>query len=238
LYQNYILRDEIAIVYFTNPIIKQLMEKQTNCPNCNAVLKAGWASNSLVNSNQTSFINSVLKKESPAYCDKCAPKLYEDAEHIWERERNQQIQNLERNIDAIPIISTHTPYGWEYETISIVTGQSVTGTGVISEFTSDFSDFFGGQSGSFNKKLSDGEQRCFQQLRAKALRLGSNAIIATDIDYGEAGAGKGMLMVCAAGTAVKLKNTAVLGEKAEAIENLLKSQERLEELDRYRNKWF
>lgn len=211
------------------------MENQTNCPNCNAVLKTGWSSNSLIEGKKTSFINFVLKKESPAYCDKCVSKLFGEAQHIFERDKDQQIRHLELNIHAIPIVSTHTPYGWEYETISIVTGQSVTGTGVISEFKSDFSDFFGGQSGSFNKKLGSGEQRCFQQLRAKALKLGANAIIATDIDYGEVGVGKGMLMVCAAGTAIKITNTSVLGENCEIIESLDKSQKRLDELNHFEN---
>jgi hypothetical protein len=36
--------------------------------------------------------------------------------------------------------------------------------------------------------------------------LGGNAVIAADVDYAEVGGGKGMLMVCMAGTAVKVLN--------------------------------
>lgn len=209
------------------------MNEPKNCPNCNAELKSGWTSNFLIAESLTSFINFVLDKKSTDYCDKCSKDLLPEAKRVFDSERQEHLQALELKIKNIPIVSTHTPYGWEYDTISIVTGQSVTGTGVISEFKSDFSDFFGRQSGSFNKKLAGGEQRCFDQLRAKTLRLGGNAIIATDIDYGEAGEGKGMLMVCAAGTAVNIKNIAVLGEKAEIIESLAKSHKRLLELEKY-----
>ena len=77
-------------------------------------------------------------------------------------------------------------------------------SGVVSEFTSSFTDLFGVQSGRFNKKLKAGEDICFAQLRKQALDLGGNAVIATDIDYSEVGGGKGMLMVCMGGTAIKL----------------------------------
>jgi uncharacterized protein YbjQ (UPF0145 family) len=94
----------------------------------------------------------------------------------------------------------------------MVTGQSVTGTGVISEFTSSWTDFFGAQSNRYNAKLKAGEQLCFAQLRKQAADMGGNAVIATDIDYSEVGGDKGMLMVCMAGTAVRLKNLDVLSE--------------------------
>lgn len=209
------------------------MNDLKTCPNCSAELKSGWATNALIDSKKIEFINFVLKRKAPAYCDKCSRDLLSEARHIFDRDRNHLIRSLELNIGAIPIVSTHTPFGWQYEAISIVTGQSVTGTGFISEFKSDFSDFFGGQSRSFNKKLAGGEEKCFAQLRAKALKLGANAIIATDIDYGEAGAEKGMLMVCAAGTAVKITNLEVLGNKAQVIQGLIEAQSRLLEMEKF-----
>ncbi|MEZ4840244.1 MAG: heavy metal-binding domain-containing protein [Flavobacteriaceae bacterium] len=53
-----------------------------------------------------------------------------------------------------------------------------------------------------NEKLQLGEENCFLQLVVKALNLGGNAIIATDIDYSEVGNSKGLLMICASGTAI------------------------------------
>ena len=58
----------------------------------------------------------------------------------------------------------------------MVTGQTTTGTGVLTEFTSSFTDFFGVQSGRHNKKLKDGEDMCKVQLRTQTLNMGGNAV--------------------------------------------------------------
>jgi uncharacterized protein YbjQ (UPF0145 family) len=107
---------------------------------------------------------------------------------------------------------------WRFTPLGLVTGQSVTGTGVFSEFASSWTDFFGAQSKAYNQKIAGGETICQTQLRLKCVELGGNAILATDIDYAEVGGGKGMLMVCMTGTAVLLENTEVMG--AETIEGL------------------
>jgi|SRR5690554_3775355 len=118
----------------------------------------------------------------------------------------------------------------------MVTGQSSTGTGFITEFTSTFTDLFGAQSGRHNTKLKAGEKMCFAQLRKSALDLGANAVIATDINYSEVGSGKGILMVCMSGTAVNLKNIDVMGNgKGDLLDKLLIANKRLKWLMRYSN---
>jgi uncharacterized protein YbjQ (UPF0145 family) len=117
----------------------------------------------------------------------------------------------------------------------MVTGQTATGTGVISEFTSSFTDLFGAQSGRHNMKLKSGEDMCFAQLRKRTLDKGGNAVIATDIDYSEIGSSRGMLMVCMAGTAVRLSNTDVLGSKrAQLINELAEHNSRLRKLMKFK----
>ena len=213
-------------------------EDSTICPNCGEKLKSGWSVNSLIPLTQTNFINEFLDKTSKGYCDKCSPTLKEDAAQKFDLEKNSLTTFFRNNISAIPILTTHTPFGWEYEPISIVTGQSVTGTGLFSEIASSATDFFGAQSGIFNSKLAAGEKLCFSQLRWKALELNAEAIIATDIDYGEVGAIKGMLMVCCAGTAIKLNNKTVLGENYKIIEELLNKKDRLVKLGSTENPFY
>jgi hypothetical protein len=74
---------------------------------------------------------------------------------------------------------------------------------------------------------------CRNQLRFKAVKLGCNAIIATDVDYAEVGGGKGMLMVCMAGTAVKLANPrdvlTIDFEKLEALQTAVEDLKNLNE---------
>ncbi len=207
------------------------MKKFESCPNCGKAIKAGtFKSNNLLDEKYMDFIKAVLPEAREDYCDSCSKEPMKQAKiNYWSKitELNKYIEN---NINVMPILTTHIPFNWEYSSLGIVTGQSVTGTGLISEFTSDLTDFFGKQSGSFNRKLAQGENLCFTQLRAKTLKFGGNAIIATDIDYGEAGAAKGMLMVCAAGTAVNVENIEVLGDKQETLKTLVEKSLEIEHL--------
>ena len=210
------------------------MNEQTTCPHCQKEIKDGtFKSIRIVDGIEAEFVREMLSEKSPVFCTSCYKDLFIDAKYKYDEIVDKLSQYIKKNIRYIPIVTTHTPHGWEYKTGSIVTGQSVTGTGVVSEFKSDISDFLGGQSGSFNKKLANGEKRCFNQLRAKALKQNANAIIATDIDYGDVGTAKGMLMVCAAGTAVRVTNLEIFGEKREIIEELAEKSKELERLNKY-----
>ncbi len=205
------------------------MEKEFDtCPSCGKKIKSStFSSVRIITDGRKEFINQLLNKDKEAYCSSCYPKLKIEAHQEYNKATNELTGYIEKNIESIPILSTHTPYKWEYDALGIVTGQSVTGTGVMSEFKSGFTDLFGGQSGSFNKKLAQGEKLCFAQLRAKTMEMGGNAIIAADLDYGDVGEGKGMLMVCSTGTAVKVKNKEVLGDAVEVIKKMDEAMEKL-----------
>lgn len=207
----------------------------SDCANCSTKFKGGLLSSvSPLSENKVRIINEYHDNKASGYCNKCGSELYSRYKFQVISERDSLSHKMTKLIDTVPVISTHSPLNWDYDILSMVTGQSTTGTGVISEFTSSFSDLFGVQSGRFNKKLKGGEEICFAQLRKQALDLGGNAIIATDIDYSEVGGDKGMLMVCMGGTAIKLKNTAVLGqERADRIVELAKLNERMKVLNSF-----
>lgn len=211
------------------------MSEINNCPNCHTSLKSGiMSSTKLLTKKATALINEYSEKKADGHCTKCGKELYEIAKSKYQTEKNNLTAYLRNKINSIPVISTHSPLGWDYEILDMVTGQSVTGTGVLTEFTSSFTDVFGSQSNRHNQKLKNGENMCFAQLRMQTLNLGGNAVIATDIDYSEVGATKGMLMVCMAGTAIQLKNTNVLEkEKTEIIDKLSYANKRLKELSRF-----
>jgi uncharacterized protein YbjQ (UPF0145 family) len=116
----------------------------------------------------------------------------------------------------------------------MITGQSTTGNGAVTEFVSSFSNFFGMQSGRYNKKLKDGENICLTNLRKQTLDLGGNAIIAANVYYSEVGGEKGMLMVCMTGTAIRLKNLSILGkDREENIGKLTELNDRIQILSFY-----
>ncbi|WP_432410462.1 heavy metal-binding domain-containing protein [Rasiella sp. SM2506] len=212
------------------------MSEIKNCPNCQSEIKSGIiSSNALYSNMYTAIINEYNEPKSEGYCSKCGKVPYEKYSNQIITERKNLTNQLQKLIVNIPVISIHTPLNWDYEVVGMVTGQSTTGTGVITEFTSSFTDFFGAQSGRHNEKLKAGENMCFVQLRKQAMDLGANAVIATDIDYSEIGAGKGMLMVCMAGTAINLKNVDVIGDgKSELLDKLTEVNKRLKWLGRYK----
>jgi len=104
-------------------------------------------------------------------------------------------------------MSCPAPVKWEYEIIGMVTAQQTAGTGFVTELSRSFNDFFGSGSNSTNKKISAATEYCQTDLRIQCSKLGGNAIISTDIDFNEIGSGStNMLMVCMAGTAIRVTN--------------------------------
>lgn len=187
------------------------------CPNCGAEIKSGLLrQNNLISDKNVKAVNALLGISREGFCNTCFPELETKINLL----KTQFANFIDEYIHLIPIITAQSPLGWVYKPLGIVTGQSVTGTGVISEFTSGFADFFGEQSNSFIRKIANGEKMCLAQLRLKTIKMGGHAVIATDIDYGELGSLKGMIMVCAAGTAVELTDLSVLGEKQKLIAEL------------------
>ena len=81
----------------------------------------------------------------------------------------------------------------------IVFGEVISGVNFVRDVAASFSNFFGGRSGSYEEELFQSQQHEIVQAPAD---LGANAVVGVDIDYEVLGAGNGMLMVTASGTAV------------------------------------
>jgi uncharacterized protein YbjQ (UPF0145 family) len=175
------------------------------CPNCDAELKIGMVTqNEAFSASRLKIINCVRHERLEAACNKCGDEPYADARRELSSESAKLKSELTQVLARIPIVSLQSPMGWKYEPIGIVTGQTVTGTGIFSDVASAFTDLFGTQSGTYNTKLREGEDLCKAQLRSQVIELGGNAVLATDVDYAEVGGQRAMLMVCMTGTAVKV----------------------------------
>jgi len=193
-----------------------------NCPNCSAEIKTGvFDYNPLIEDPGTvRRLNRELGRDNQSYCSKCIESVRKEAAAIT-AERQQQIAALSAQVQsllpAVPVLSLQLVPTWSYDPIALVTAQSVSGTGLVADFTSTFADMFGRQSGKFRDKISQGEQMCLADLRLQALRLKGHAVIGADIDYAEVGGAKSMLMVCMTGTAVRLRDLTALGEGADNL---------------------
>lgn len=91
--------------------------------------------------------------------------------------------------------------------IDLITAECVYGMNLFSDLFMEFRDVFGGRSATVQKAFKDARTIAMDELRREALEIGGNAIVGIDLDYNEiSGGGKrGMLLLVASGTAVKLK---------------------------------
>ena len=84
----------------------------------------------------------------------------------------------------------------------IVFGEVISGVNFVRDVAASFSNFFSGRSGSYEEELVQARQNALKEMEQRAADLGANAVVGVDIDYEVLGAGNGMFMVTASGTAV------------------------------------
>ena len=156
-------------------------------------------------------------------CQKCN-ELNDDVHRIcWKCKLNEQerVKNEERvqkdlAREAAPITTSHksvivipcstTPYIAGREILStqgVVCGETILGANIIRDFAASITDIVGGRSGMYESKLRQGREMAITEMMEDAITMGADAVVGVDIDYESLG--RTMLMVCASGTAVKLK---------------------------------
>lgn len=104
------------------------------------------------------------------------------------------------------VVTTNTLEGKriaEYK--SIVAGEAILGANLFRDLFASIRDIVGGRSGAYERVLNDARQTAIAEMTDKAERLGANAVIGVDLDYETVGTNGSMLMVTAAGTAVRIE---------------------------------
>ena len=86
----------------------------------------------------------------------------------------------------------------------IVTGEAILGANFVRDFFASVRDIVGGRSDSYERVLRSGRDSALEEMADEARRLGGNAVIGVDLDFGAIGTGESMMMVTATGTAVTL----------------------------------
>lgn len=85
-----------------------------------------------------------------------------------------------------------------------VSSNIVVGANIFSDFSASITDFFGGRSGTYEKKLQQIYEQSIYNLQKKAKALGASAIVGLKIDIDEiTGKGTQMFMITAYGTPVR-----------------------------------
>lgn len=92
------------------------------------------------------------------------------------------------------------------EYLGIVTGEAILGANLFKDFLAGIRDVVGGRSKAYETELRTARADALREMVTEAQNRGAEAVIAVDIDYEVLGRSNGMLMVTAAGTAVKLSD--------------------------------
>jgi uncharacterized protein YbjQ (UPF0145 family) len=188
----------------------------------------------LTNDEQTGFINKFLELDKEGYCTNCFMGLVNEVYIQTDNKKKELVKEMMDTIPFVPIITGPAPHKWDYQIIGIITTQITAGTGFATELSRSFADLFGSTSNASNKKVSQATETCKADLRLQCIKEGGNAIISTDIDFSEIGSGSSnMLMVCMAGTAIKVNDLSYFPEKSrDSIGRLSSLNAEMEDLQR------
>ena len=88
--------------------------------------------------------------------------------------------------------------------LGIVTGEAIIGANIFTDLLAGIRDIVGGRAGAYEQALRRARDEALSEMTVEAHDRGADAIVGVDVDYEVLGKNNGMLMVTAAGTAVKL----------------------------------
>lgn len=89
--------------------------------------------------------------------------------------------------------------------LGLVSGEAILGANIFKDFFAGIRDIVGGRSAAYEAELRKAKEIALAEMQAEAQRLGANAVIGVDLDYEAIGSNGSMLMVTAAGTAVRVE---------------------------------
>ena len=89
-------------------------------------------------------------------------------------------------------------------TLGVVSGEAIIGAHIFRDLFAGITNIIGGRAGGYEKALREARDIALREMEEEAARLGADAVVGVDLDYENIGPEGGMMMVTAAGTAVKL----------------------------------
>ena len=88
----------------------------------------------------------------------------------------------------------------------LVFGEIIAGSNFIRDFFAGITDFIGGRSGAYVRRLSRGREEALAEMKENAQKLGANAIVGVEVNYTTiTSESKSMFMIVASGTAVVVR---------------------------------
>ena len=79
------------------------------------------------------------------------------------------------------------------------------GANIFKDLFAGIRDIVGGRSATYERELRRARDIATEEMKTAAAELGANAVVGVDLDYETVGTNGSMLMVTAAGTAVRIE---------------------------------
>lgn len=158
----------------------------------------------------TEKLKQILSLDCSGMCIQCAGIALNDERLRRNMDLSTEIRKriapqIQRALDKITLQTVPHSEHIGGTILGVVSGYSVIGTGVLSEFFSSFTDFFGLESNAYLEKIRKGEKSSMLIAKKQAFDMGADLISGFNISVTEATSGHGMLMVSCSGTAVQTK---------------------------------
>lgn len=108
-----------------------------------------------------------------------------EEQELFETQEIERLKKEKREKFSNHLMTTGFNFeGYEIQKyVGVISEEVVLGTGFISEFSAAVSDFFGGASNAFSRKLKAAKDAATEKLIASSILKGGNAIIGVDFDY-------------------------------------------------------
>lgn len=143
--------------------------------------------NQRLSTEDLTIVNFVNGTDHLELCDACGGTLRDAARARLGDERDKLKADVNARLSYFPSLTVNVlPGSNTYQALGLVTANVTVGTGIFNEVSQSVSDLFGAvnENSGMAFKVNRGEGAAKAILVRKALEMGANCIIGTDIDYG------------------------------------------------------
>lgn len=103
------------------------------------------------------------------------------------------------------VSTTDTLQGFEIsEYLGLVTGETISGVNIVRDVMATVTDYVGGRSSTYEEEVGKARESALEEMVDRARLQGADAVVGVSLDYETIGSRGAMIMVTAAGTAVRL----------------------------------
>lgn len=195
------------------------MENATHCPNCNTKLKGLVSSIKLYSNAEMNFIQEYANVSDQYLCAKCGKDQFENAKQNYISDQNLIKNEIKRYYRSFPILTIQPQKEWQFDALGIVTAQATMDNRVSSKSLLDMLLGVNDNVVDLDTSANTGEKSCMELLRQKTYALGGNAVVGIDIDYAEFGLKGELMLICMAGTAIKINDLDKVNSKIVEAKN-------------------